>query len=130
MITKNNAKKINKGFTLVEVVVAIAIIGFTVPAVMSLMINQTNYAGTIRDKTIANWIVENKMAELHHNNRNLQIIPRREARDTIEMAGAEWSFSMDIETAGDNDETIKYKMTISRETDQPLATLEVFLDAT
>lgn len=116
-----------KGFTLIEVLVAVAVIAFTVPAIMSLMVNQSNYAGSIRDQTFAYWVAENHMAMLRHNHTHHQQLPNRENSEVYEMAGAEWTVITDIEQT-EGGQTVKYTMTVSREPDKPLAVLETFLD--
>ena len=116
-----------RGFTLIEVLVAVAILGFTVPAIMLLMMKQTDYAGALRDKTIANWIAENKATELRLQRVFLQNLLQREQRTTVEMAGADWFVSVDIEKA---EIWVKYIIKVSREEDQILATLETYLHGT
>jgi general secretion pathway protein I len=113
-----------EGFTLIEVLVAIAILGFSVPSVMLLMGQLTDSAGHIRDKTIAVWIAENEATELRLEHTFTQRIKRREERKEIEMAGAVWTVDVDIINA---EALIKYEITVSRE-DTDVITLDTYLD--
>jgi general secretion pathway protein I len=120
--SKTNAKA--KGFTLIEVLVAIAILGFSVPSVMLLMGQLTDSAGHLRDKTIAAWIAENEATELRLEHTFTQLVRRREETKKIEMAGAEWTVDIDITNA---EALIKYEIIVSRE-DDAIITIETFLD--
>jgi general secretion pathway protein I len=120
--SKTNAKA--KGFTLIEVLVAIAILGFSVPSVMLLMGQLTDSAGHLRDKTIAAWIAENEATELRLEHTFTQFVRRREETKKIEMAGAEWTVDIDITNA---EALIKYEIIVSRE-DDAIITIETFLD--
>ena len=119
-------KKIAKGFTLIEVLVAIAVIGFTVPSVMLLMIKQTDYTSVLRDRTIASWAAQNKLAEIRHNRLFLNELPERETIEKIDMAGREWTIDMDISKA---EIWVKYtvKVIAGFDDDESLITLETYL---
>lgn len=109
------------GFTLIEVLVAAAILGALLPALMLLMMQQTDYAGLLRDKTIAHWIAENKAVEMRLTRENLQ----RERVETLEMAGVEWSVAMDTEKLA-SDQLIKRNIRVGKDPDKPLVVLELY----
>lgn len=115
-----------KGFTLIEVLVAISIMAFVLPALMNLMMTQADYAGGLRDRTIAYWIAENKANELRllrtYNNQVLT----REQTETVEMAGREWSLYVDIQPL---DPMIEYSIKVGPNPDNTLSTLVLRLEA-
>ncbi len=119
-------KRNKTGFTLIEVLVAIAVIGFVLPALMTLMIKQADYAGTIRNKTIAMWVAENKMTDLRLERVFLQRISQRGEKFTTEMAGQEWTVIVDPDATSST--LTKYTITVELEPDKPLAILESFVN--
>lgn len=125
-LCSKKSKKIAEGFTLIEVLVAVAVIAAVLPALMLLMIKQADYAGIIRDKTIANWIAENKATELRLERVFLQQLLLREQNNKVEMAGTEWFVKVDIDTTAQI--WAKYTITVAREEDKPLVTLETYID--
>jgi len=125
-LRSKKSRKTGYGFTLIEVLVAVAVIAAVLPALMLLMIKQADYAGIIRDKTIANWIAENKATELRLERVFLQQLMLREQNETVEMAGTEWILKVDIDTTAQI--WAKYTISVAREADKPLVTLETYLD--
>ena len=53
-----------RGFTLIEVVVATAIVGFAMASVAGVMNRMINDAAALRDRTYASWIAQNKIVEM------------------------------------------------------------------
>ncbi len=53
-----------RGFTLLEILVALAILSIALAAVTALASNQTLSTAHLRDKTLAHWVAMNKIAEL------------------------------------------------------------------
>jgi general secretion pathway protein I len=64
-----------RGFTLVEVMVALAIVAITLPALLMALYQQVDDAAYLRDKTQAEMVALNKLAEMRlvvASTRNLQ----------------------------------------------------------
>lgn len=59
----SDSPKCAGGFTLVEVMVALAIVAIALPALMMAMSQQTDDTAYLRDKTIAQMVAANKLAE-------------------------------------------------------------------
>ena len=126
-------RRYKQGFTLIEVLAAVAIVAFMVPALMLLMMQQTDYAGVLRDKTIANWIAQNKANELRLERIYLNQLLERESVETVEMAGTEWEVKIAIKNTLEGS-LILYRIQVNHQhasrDAQPLITLETYLHAT
>ena len=53
-----------RGFTLLEILVALAILAIALASITSMASNQTLNTAHLRDKTLAHWVAMNKIAEL------------------------------------------------------------------
>lgn len=75
------------GFTLIEVIIALAILGFAMGALISGMARHADNAGVLREKTVALWVAHNRLTEL-----DLQPAwPEVGTSDgDAEMAGVRW----------------------------------------
>lgn len=62
MVTMNSDSA--KGFTLVEVMVALVIVAIALPALLISVYRQVDGTAYLRDKSVANWVAANKMAEI------------------------------------------------------------------
>ena len=80
-------KNKSQGFTLIEVIVALAIVAIAMGAVMSSVTANIGNAAALKERSIAHWVAMNKMAEMQVS----KAYPRgRRSNETIEMAGVEW----------------------------------------
>lgn len=57
--------KRHRGFTLVEVMVALAVVAVALPALLFVYMQQVDNTGYLRDKWLASQVIENKWAEVH-----------------------------------------------------------------
>ena len=83
------------GFTLVEVMVALAIVAIALPALLFTLYQQVDTTGYLRDKSLAQLVAANKMAEIR-----LVAHARRElgtGRETgsATMADREWFWAVE-----------------------------------
>jgi general secretion pathway protein I len=81
------------GFTLLEVLVALVIIGLGMMAVFDQLNQMLMTAARLRDKTFANWIAVDRITELQVNGEYPRVGDRS---DQIDMARAEWAYTIKI----------------------------------
>ena len=87
----------SRGFTLIEVMVALAIIGLSLLAVAGKMGQMIDTANVMRERTYASWIAQNKIAELRLAN----VIPDvSSSSGEIDYANTEWSWRAVISETG------------------------------
>lgn len=63
-VSSKNTSVRESGFTLVEVMVALAIVAITLPALLMALYQQVDNAGYLRDKTLAEMIAVDKLSEM------------------------------------------------------------------
>jgi general secretion pathway protein I len=76
-----------RGFTLVEVVVALAIVAIGMFAVFRTIGDTAHNVGSLRDRTIAAWIADNRITEIRLTG---QLPSVDETESDVEMAGRRW----------------------------------------
>jgi general secretion pathway protein I len=82
-----------RGFTLIEVLAALVIVGLGMLAVIEAISQTVNNADYIRQKTIAHWVAMNKLTEFRLSN----AAPKNGESDAyINMAGSTWHWRMNI----------------------------------
>lgn len=85
------------GFTLVEVMVALAIVAFSLTAIAASMNQMIDAANTMRERTYASWIAQNKITEIRLEN----VIPEvSSSSGEVEYANTEWSWRAVISETG------------------------------
>jgi len=85
-----------RGFTLLEVMVALAVIAIGLSAVITEASRNINNAALLEDKTLGHWVAANKIAEMQVANEWPGI---GEAKGDVEMAGREWYWTVRVEAA-------------------------------
>lgn len=81
----------SKGFTLLEVLVAVAILAIALASVIKMAAGNGANLGHLRDKTLAQWVAENKLAEMQATELYLQ--GRQKGKS--EMAGRVWHWEVE-----------------------------------
>lgn len=85
-----NQHRAAQGFTLVEVLVALAVLAIALPALMLSISEQLRGLGYLREKSIAHWVAMNKMTELRLQNAHKQYLPKDRKNGSVDMLGREW----------------------------------------
>lgn len=90
------------GFTLIEVLVALAVLAFAMAAIVRSTSTAAGNAAHLRDRTLAQWVAINKVTEL-------QLDPEWPAvgvnSGNYEMAGRDWRWEAKV--SGTDDETVR-----------------------
>jgi len=89
-----------RGFTLIEVMVALTIVALSLTAVTAAMSQMIDAGNAMRDRTYASWIAQNRIAEL----RLLATTPDVGASNgEVEYANAEWAWRAVVSETGVDD---------------------------
>lgn len=76
-----------RGFTLIEVMIALFIFAISATALSVTFQNNVNNARSLKERTYASWIAANKLAEIHGTNQFPSVSTRD---DKVEYAGTHW----------------------------------------
>jgi general secretion pathway protein I len=86
-------RRLVHGFTLIEVIVAMIVIGLGMLGVIQAVSQTAGNSGYLRDKTIAHWIAMNRLTEIRLQKTAPGI---DKTSDEVEMAGRRWKWTMNI----------------------------------
>ncbi len=86
-------RHIDRGFTLIEVLVALVVVGLGMLAVIQTVGQTANTNSYIREKTIAHWIAMNQLTEVRLQ---ASAPPVDKSSDEVEMAGRDWRWTMTV----------------------------------
>ncbi len=86
-----------QGFTLVEVMVALSVVALSLLAIAASMNQMIDTSNTMRERTYASWIAQNKITELRLANETVEVST---TSGEIDYASATWAWSADISETG------------------------------
>ncbi len=88
------------GFTLVEVMVALAIVAFSLTAVAASVGQMIDTSNTMRERTYASWIAQNKITELRLAN----VVPEvSTSSGEVDFANVTWAWRAVVSETGVED---------------------------
>jgi general secretion pathway protein I len=116
----------NRGFTLLEVLVATTIIALALGAIIRSTATGTANLTYLRDKTLAHWVAANQMAALQGEPR-FPAVGRSSGEE--ELGGREWLWHREVKETPDKDvRRIEIRVqSADAEGETPLATLTGFI---
>ncbi len=119
---------VGKGFTLVEVMVALAVFAIVSVALVGNSMSTLRQAGIIQDRTLATWLAEDEITKLRMQPRSQESFPRPGIlRQTSEIGRVEWSIEIEIEES-ENDDIQRVTVRVYRATEsEPTTELVGFL---
>jgi len=113
------------GFTLVEVLVALAVLTIALAAVMRALSQSIDTSASLRDRTIAMWVAQNRLTT-HLVERNFPAMDTTDGK--VDMAGREWHWREQVMAApGEPDMRQIHIEVRAASGPQPLARLIGFL---
>lgn len=87
----------SSGFTLLEVMVALIIVALSLTALAASMNQMIDAANTLRERTFASWIAQNKITEMRLEN----VLPDVSATSgDIEFGNTEWEWRAVVSETG------------------------------
>lgn len=118
----------SSGFTLVEVMVALAIVAIAVPALLFALFQQLDGTEYLRDRSIASWIATDRMSELRLVVAKQGVVPKGELLGETRLAERDWYWWIEQQaTEIPGFIRVDVKVSLEAERTQPLHTLTAFV---
>ena len=89
----NAVRRSRGGFTLIEVLVALAIVAIGMAALMTALTSSASTTAYMRDKTLAEWVALNQIEAVRLK---LQRPQKGESDGDAEMAGRKWKWHQEV----------------------------------
>jgi len=87
----------HRGFTLIEVMVALVVATLALVAVMASISQMIDAATSMRDRTYAAWVAQNRIAEMRLANTEPEVST---SSGEVEFAGLEWGWESTVSETG------------------------------
>ena len=118
----------HRGFTLVEVMVALAIVAIAVPALLLALFQQLDGTEHLRDRSIASWVATDRLSELRLVVAKQGALPEGELLGETRLAERDWYGWIDQQaTEIPGFIRVDVKVSIEAERTQPLHVLTAFV---
>ncbi|MGH8139771.1 MAG: type II secretion system minor pseudopilin GspI [Steroidobacteraceae bacterium] len=85
-----------RGFTLIEVLVALVIVAVGMAALMGALSSSANAVSYMRDKTFAEWVALNQIANLRLQLQQGQVPPTGNTTGDLDYAGRSWHWRQEV----------------------------------
>lgn len=89
-------RKFSRGFTLIEIIVALAVVSIAVLAMVKSMNTHTHVSGELEKSILANWVASNSLAELRHSAK-MKNVRIGSSNESVKMGGHSWQARTRIE---------------------------------
>lgn len=118
-------QKHNKGFTLIEVLVALTIIAISLGALITTSGTQASQAGLLKQKTIAHWLALNEITKLQIDKTFPDL---GDSSGSTKMANKEWYWIRTTsKTEDENSRQVTFKVFFDKDHKNNLTSLTAYL---
>lgn len=115
------------GFTLIEVMVALAIIAIALASLIKASGSHTSSAGYLKTKTLAHYVAMNEIADIQIKNSWPSI---GELKKSTEMAGLEWYWTRNVGRLNEENDyirSLKFTVYLDENRQRNLAQVEAYI---
>lgn len=113
------------GFTLIEVLVAVAIVALGLAGILATINGMVNASAYLRDKTLANWVAQNHITELRLQPEWPDI---GKSTDEVDMGGQRWRVATEVgSTPVENLRRLDVSVAYDEVPEEPLVTVAAFV---
>lgn len=125
MIKRHSKANRSKGFTILEVLIAMAILAVAGAAVVRSAGEHLNAITMLKQVTFSSWVAENRLVEIQLD---AKWPPSNNKKGKMEMAGRDWYWQQVVETVGDKKMRKVTVMVMENEGDkEPVYELSTYL---
>lgn len=119
-------RSVTRGFTLIEVMVALAIVAMALPALLFRFQQMLDHTGRIEEQNYATWLAQNKYKELVLNTKITQQFEKTKESDTEKFAELDYFWT--IETFDTEvPEVFRVEIKVGRKKDDWLSVLDGYI---
>ena len=124
-IVNRSIKQCQKGFTLIEVMLAMAVFSIAGIAILGTADTNARNLGYLESKIVASWVASNQLVEV---TLDTSWPPKNNKKGKVELAGQEWFWQQKVEKTTDkNLRSIVMEVRLDEKAPSALATLVTFI---
>jgi len=115
----------SRGFTLIEVLVALVVLSIALAAVISATSRYVANSGYLRDRSFAHWVAMNRVTEAYLEP-DWPAVGKKRGEES--MGGNEWAWSREVLSTADEDvRRIEVEVRVSEDDERPTARVTGFI---
>jgi general secretion pathway protein I len=125
-ITRPGAQRSGMGFTLLEILIALAVIAIALAAIVGETAQRLGSAARLTDRTLAHWVAMNQIVTQQLSTTWPAV---GSTSDSTEMAGREWFWTLKVSITDDADvRRLDVEVRAKKGDEQPLSTAIAYLE--
>jgi general secretion pathway protein I len=124
-VVKHSVDKLKNGFTLIEVMLAMAVFSIAGIAILGTADTNARNLGYLESQIIASWVASNQLVEVTLDN---SWPPKNNKKGKVEFAGQEWFWQQKVIKTTDKDmRSIVMEVRLEEKNESALTSLTTFV---